>query len=382
MVARTFYVGKIAVIGTTADSIINFRGDLIRALVALGWNVYAFAIDYSEKDKNLVKGMGAKPIDYSLSRVGLNPFRDIVDTLRMVKLFRDIRPDLVFSYFAKPVVFASVAARIAKVPRRIAMLEGLGSSFTERPRSTKIRLKFIRRVQVALYRISFPLLDRVIFLNSDDAEELIVRNKIKVKSYSVLGGIGLDLACYPYSQPLMTPVTFIFIGRLLIEKGVKEYMAACRGLKEDFPDVQCVLLGGLDVNSPRSIYSEIEELNSAGVIVYPGHVEDVSVWLANSSVFVLPSYREGFPRSTQEAMAVGRPVITTAVPGCKDTVLDGVNGFLVPPWSSDELLEKMRYFVENPLMIQKMGEESFKIAHRSFDSRKVNEKLINLLLEE
>lgn len=374
-------IGKVVIVGTTAGSIINFRGDLIVALVALGWEVYAFANDYTFADKALVKGMGARPVDYRFNRSGLNPFRDFKDTLELVRVFKIIKPDLVFSYFAKPVVFATIAAKLAGVPRRVAMLEGLGFSFTEQPNRRSIKAKFIKFVQIYLYRLSFAFLDRIIFLNDDDCFELLVSNQLSVKSYSVLGGIGLDLSRYPYSAPSISPVRFVFIGRLLAEKGIGEYIAACVKLKEIYPDVECVVLGGLDVNSPRGIQSEIERLHASGVILYPGHVSNVSYWLGRSSVFVLPSYREGFPRSTQEAMAVGRPIISTTVPGCKDTVSEGVNGFLVPPWSSGALLEKMMFFVENPGLIEVMGRESYRIAHEKFDSVMVNNRLIKLLLE-
>ncbi|SDG53394.1 Glycosyltransferase involved in cell wall bisynthesis [Pseudomonas seleniipraecipitans] len=371
---------RIAIVGTTADSILNFRKELIVSLVALGYEVFAFATDYKALDRVRVREIGAEPVDYILSRTGLNPVRDLLDMLKLVKIFKHLKPDLVFSYFSKPVIFSTLAARLAGVKTRVGMLEGLGFSFTLQPQGVSLKAAFIRNVQVLLYRLTFPFLDRMVFLNEDDYKDLVVLRKIRVKKYCILGGIGLDLARYPLSIVPTSPVRFIFVGRFLIEKGIREYLAACEMLKAQYPHVECVIIGAIDSNSPGFIGEEIERLVKKGVILCPGHVANVSDWLASSSVFILPSYREGFPRSTQEAMAIGRAVITTDVPGCKDTVFDGINGFLIPPWSADAILKKMIVFVENVDLAISMGRESHRIAQRDFSSVVVNRKLISFVV--
>lgn len=372
---------RIALIGTTAACVIGFRADMIKALHALGHEVYAFALDYNAASRAAVAALGAVAVDYEFSRTGLNPFNDIINTYKLSKALKHISPDMVFSYFSKPVIFGTLAAAMAGVKRRVGMLEGLGYVFTDHPSGVRLKTKLLRIVQVTLYRISFPFLERLIFLNPDDSVDLLTKNKIKVKEVSVLGGIGLDLKAYPYSAPKASPVSFIFVGRLLAEKGVNEYIAAARIVKSKHPSAEFVMLGGLDEENPGGLTAlALSELIDAGVVVHPGHVSNVQEWLANSSVFVLPSYyREGVPRSTQEAMAIGRAVITSDVPGCRETVIDGENGFLVPAWSSDKLAEKMIYFIEHPECIVQMGLVSFKLAQERFDAVKVNQKLISYL---
>ena len=368
---------KLVLIGTTADSILNFRRALICQSLGRGYEVYALAIDYCDITRQRVVSFGAIPVDYTFNRAGLNPLADIHNTLKLSRVIKAIGPDIVFSYFTKPVIFGTLAARLAGVRRRIGMLEGLGYAFTEIPGKSGLKKKVVRQVQVLLYRFAFRFLERLIFLNPDDPKDLLAGYKLKVRNVNVLGGIGLSLKDYVYTTPPASPVSFIFIGRLLAEKGVHEFVAAARLIKLEFPNSKFFMLGGLDEENPGGLSSEtLEELVNKGVVIHPGHVSDVATWLRRSSVFVLPSYREGVPRSTQEAMAIGRPVITTDVPGCRETVVDGENGFLIPPFSVPDLVEKMRYFIENPQQIEVMGLESYAMAREKFDAEKVNARLL------
>lgn len=373
---------RIFILGTVGGSIIGFRSDLIKQLVKQGHTVFALAVDYTDEQRALVRVMGAEPIDYSFNRSGLNPRTDITNTITLARLLKSLKPDLVFSFFAKPVIFGTLAARLAGVPRCIAMLEGLGFAFTEQPNGLPFKTKLIRSVQVLLYRLAFLFLERIIFLNPDDPVDLVDKYKLKVQQVSVLGGIGLKLADYPYSVPQSEPVRFIFIGRLLAEKGINEYITAAKLVKQQYPKAEFVVLGGLDEANPGGLtQQQLNSLIEQDVVIYPGHVNNVHEWLAGSSVFVLPSYREGVPRSTQEAMAIGRPVITTDVPGCRETVVDGVNGFFVPPWSPEALAEKMIRFIQQPELIETMGKESYRIAQEKFDAQEVNERLVGMLLK-
>ena len=181
-----------------------------------------------------------------------------------------------------------------------------------------------------------------------------MKYRIPVRRQAILGGIGLILDEFPYSQAPTQPISFIFVARLLREKGVFEFLQALRE-------------------------KELTHYIENQTIVYPGYVQDVNNWIKESSVFVLPSYREGMPRSTQEAMAVGRAVITTDVPGCRETVIDGKNGFLVPVWDVPALVKAMEYFIANPQEINRMGAESYAIAAERFDGDKVNERLFKMI---
>lgn len=371
---------KIAIIGTIGSSLYSFRSDLIRALVGKGHAVYAFAMDYDESSKEKVRNLGAIPVDYRLSRGGLNPFADIATTYQLVRVLKEIKPDLVLSYFVKPIVYGSIAAKIAGVSSVVGMMEGLGYNFTDQPEGLTSKAKLIRSVQLFLYRLAFPCLDTLIFLNPDDPIDLLDKYHLKVRRLEVLGGIGVNLEQYQYSNVDIGKIKFLFIGRLLKEKGIHEFVQAAQIVREQYTEVEFIVLGGLDKENPGALqHDELNRLIQSGVITYPGHVSDVVHWIRHSSVFVLPSYREGVPRSTQEAMAIGRAVITTDVPGCRETVIDGVNGFLVPKWSSKEIAEKMIYLIENPHEIERMGNESRRIAEEKFDASIVNAKLIEIL---
>ncbi|MGL6025927.1 MAG: glycosyltransferase family 4 protein [Vibrio sp.] len=372
---------RVAIVGTVASSILGFRKDFIVELLSKGCIVFAFAIDYTEKTRNDVIALGAIPVDYKFSRSGTNPIMDVWNTYLLARIFNDYKPDLVFSYFAKPVIFSTIAARMVNIKKCAGMLEGLGFIFTEQPNGVGLKIRLLRRVQVFLYKCSLPYLDNLIFLNNDDPIDLLHKNKINVKSYSVLGGIGVDLERY---QPVINKsgrISFLFIGRLLAEKGINEFIAAAKIVKKIHPSVDFTILGGLDDGNPGSFSkAQLEYLCQSGLINYPGHVSDVRDWIKKSSVFVLPSYyREGMPRSTQEAMAMGRAVITTDVPGCRETVIDGVNGFIIPAWSSEKLAEKMIYFINNQEKIVEMGVNARNFAEIHYDVKKANERLIEIL---
>lgn len=375
---------KIVLIGTTGSSFYGFRADIIRELVINNHIVYAFTSEYTQECLDKIQALGAIPVTYQLSRGGLNPFADIHSFLQLKNLLREIQPDIVFSYFAKPVIYGSMAARFAKVPKIIGMLEGLGYTFTDQPEGLTTKTKIVRNVQLFLYRVAFPCLDKMIFLNPDDQHDLMAIYGLKAPEVHILGGIGLNLVDYPYIKAKESPVKFLFIGRLLKEKGIFELIQAIRIVKSKYPDACFTILGAIDHQNMGALKQEqLNQLIEEKLFEYPGYVTNIKDWITDTSVFVLPSYREGVPRSTQEAMAIGRPVITTDVPGCRETVVDGINGFLVPKWNPEALAEKMCYFIENPQQVNVMGMESYKIAQENFDVSKVNKKLFEIMgLEE
>lgn len=372
---------KIVLIGTVASSFLGFRADLIHALCKKKYAVYAFTSEYSQSDLEKIQSLGAIPIPYELNRGGLNPFADITALYKLSIKIKEINPDLVFSYFSKPVIFGTLAAKLVKVPRVIGMLEGLGYTFTEQPKGLDKKTQIIKKIQILLYKLSLPRLNTLIFLNPDDSKDLLNQYAIRVKNVEILGGIGLNLRHYKYSEKFPANISFIFIARLLAEKGIHDYIKAAKIVKSRYPNITFKVLGAIDKSALGSLKEEeLQDLIQTNIIEYPGYVNNVSEWIACSSVFVLPSYyREGVPRSTQEAMAVGRAIITTDVPGCRETVVDGLNGFLVPKWNSEALAEKMIYFIEHPEQIPIMGIESHKIAIEKFDAEKVNQRLMNIL---
>lgn len=373
---------KIIMIGTVASSFYGFRADLIQMLCKKGYILYAFTSEYSEGDLEKIRRLGAIPITYELNRGGLNPLADIKATYLLAKKIKEISPNLVFSYFSKPVIFGTLAAKWAKVPRVVGMLEGLGYTFTDQPEGLSSKTKLIRNIQVFLYRVTLPYLDQLIFLNPDDKVDLLEKYNIHVKTVNILGGIGLNLENYFYKPISTIPTTpnFLFIGRLLKEKGIHEFIAAVKLVKQVYPKTTFTVLGATDKRNLGALTEvDVNNLVKTGLIEYPGHVDNIQEWITKSDIFILPSYREGVPRSTQEAMAIGRAVITTDVPGCRETVINGVNGFIVPKWDPEALAEKMIYFIEHPEKILSMGEASYKMAIEKFDVNKVNQKMMDML---
>lgn len=369
---------KVAVISNDAFGLLNFRGPLLLELKRRGHDVLAFAPDIDASTRAALMAMGVQSVEYGLSRTGLNPFKDIATILQLRGLLKQHRPDISLSCFIKPVIYGTVAAWLASVPRRYAMIEGLGFAFTASP--TVGRKNFIIRAAISLlFKFSLAKADLVIVLNDDDKNELIQGNLVDSHKVNILGGIGVDLREWNYSPPKMQPVTFILVARLLWDKGIGEYARAAASLRKTHPNAKFILLGGLDQN-PTAVPREVVEgwVSDNVLDAWPGHVP-VRPWLEQASVFVLPSYREGVPRSTQEAMAMGRPVITTNSPGCRDTVLEGLNGFLVPPGDHVALADAMRRFMDHPEDIISMGRESRKLAEERFDVQVQNRKLLALI---
>lgn len=370
----------IAVVGSLASTILGFRADLIRVMVSQGHNVYAFATDYTDASKAAVRALGAEPVDYQLSRLGLNPFAELKTSWQLYKLFAKYQISLSFCYFAKPVIYGTLAAWLAKVPIRVAKIEGLGRPFTQQAFGVSNKTKVVKTIQVLLFKLILPKAHLVFFLNPEDKQELVHTYGIKVQQSFVLNGIGVHLEQYAHVQPVLAPVRFVFIGRLLNEKGIRYFLAAAEALKKRYPQVEFIVLGEPDSGSYALSRKELQTYVDKNIIYYPGRVANVIPFLAQSSVFVLPTYyREGVPRSTQEAMAVGRAVITTDMPGCRQTVKHGANGFLVPPHDQSALEAAMLQFIQKPELIASMGQVSREMAEKHFNAQKINATIMQLL---
>jgi len=366
---------RVAIIGNQAFSMLNFRGLLIRDIVARGHEVFAFAPDFSNETRRAIQDLGATPLSHALERTGMNLARDVAGVFGLVRDLRELRPDVVLGYSVKPVVYGTLAATIAGVKWRFAMIEGLGHVFLARP-SLKSRL--LRAVVSALYRAALAQTTHTFFLNPDDRDDFVRFGLIRPELTEVIGAIGVDLLEWKPAAPVLDPLTFLFIGRLLREKGIIELIDAVRIIKATFPQVRFVLLGDVDSNPSSISRSEVEGWASEGLVIWPGQV-DVAGWLAQASVFVLPSHREGVPRSTQEAMAMAKPVITTDVPGCRETVVDGYNGFLVPSNDSAAIACAMMKFITDPQRIKTMGSASREMAEAKFDVVRVNTRIMSAM---
>jgi len=227
-----------------------------------------------------------------------------------------------------------------------------------------------------LYSVALGHARRVFMLNKDDVDLFVGSRMVARRKVVLIDGIGLDLKFYRAAPPVLEPICFILVARLLREKGVYEYVEAAKLVKIACPMTRFILVGSIDKNPSSVTAQEVTAWEAEGLIELSGQVSDVRSWLVKASVFVLPSYREGLPRSTQEAMAAGRPVITTDVPGCRDTVVDGMNGFIVPVRDVAALAKAMLKFVNNPELIAEMGAKSRAIAEQRFDVHRINSKIL------
>jgi glycosyltransferase involved in cell wall biosynthesis len=241
------------------------------------------------------------------------------------------------------------------------------------------RRRLLRRIVSGMYRAAFARCERVFFQNAEDAEWFVSRNLIAREKVVKVSGTGVDLTEWLPTPIPDSPPVFLLIARLLVEKGIREFVGAARLVRGRHPEARFILVGGIDVNPSGLKDSEIQGWVQEGLIEWPGQIDDVRPWIARANVYVLPSYREGVPRSTQEAMAMGRPVITTDAVGCRETVIDGVNGFLVPVRDVKALASAMERFVNDPSLIKSMGRESRRLALERFDVKKINDVILKTM---
>ncbi len=363
---------KVLLLGSYAPSLINFRGPLIAAMVERGHEVFAVAPDIGPDIAAKLVALGATPVPVALSRASLNPLATWRSGRQLRALVERIAPDVMIAYTIKPVVLGAAAARAARVPFFAAMITGMGYAFLGglAPKRLAIRL-----VAMLMYRRAVAASRLVIFQNEDDRSDFRrLRLLPAAKPSLVVNGSGVDLDHYT-PEPVPPEPSFLMISRFLRDKGIAEFGAAAARLKAEFPSVRIALAGWIEAIPDSIGQAELDSI-LAGGIEDLGHLADVRPALARASVYVLPSYREGTPRTVLEAMAMGRAVITTDAPGCRGTVVEGENGFLVPVGDADALYRAMRRFIEEPGLARSMGEASLRLVREKFDVHKVNAAIL------
>lgn len=359
---------KILVVGGIARSLVNFRGPLLQALVQAGNEVLAASGAGSDHVTNELPKIGVQFCPVPLTRAGLNPLGDLKTLLALRALIRREKPDCVLAYTAKPVIYGNLAARGLPGTRVYSMITGLGYGFG----AHNLRQRITGQLVQTLYRAALKNTSGVFFQNPDDGEEFLGRGLLAFDApVTLINGSGVDLDWYA-PQPLPQEPRFLLIARLLADKGIREYVAAARTLKTRYPQAQFRIVGNIDANPLSISADELEAWQAEGVIEYLGTLDDVRPALADTQVYVLPSYREGTPRTVLEAMAMGRPIITTDAPGCRETVDEGENGFLVPIKDAEALAAAMERFILEPDLAVRMGSASLQLARSKYDVHKVN----------
>lgn len=368
-------MSNIVVIGALPESLTNFRGELIRALVAAGHQVTAMATPASHEQVESIKALGAEFRSFPVQRNGLNPVKDLQTLLALRSAFQRLKPDVVLAYTIKPVIWGGLALRGISAPRFYSLITGLGFAFQDRG--------FLRKMLAAmvtwLYRQSLGRAKRVVFQNPDNRDLFVARQIIAKEKCALVDGSGVDLSCFAVAPFSDDPPVFLAIGRLLGEKGFREYAQAARMVKARYPEAMLRLVGPSDPSPDGILLDEVKQWQAEGCIEYLGSANDVRPFIADCHVYVLPSYHEGMPRTVLEAMSMGRPILTTDVPGCRETVIPGENGWLVPKADAEALAERMIWFIEHRDLWQRMGLRSRQIAEERFDVHKINRELLQIM---
>ncbi len=368
---------KVLIIGGYANSLVNFRGSLISDMVARGHVVVAAAPDMDADTVQKLQALKARAVPVRFERTGTNPWKDLRGLWQLRRLMREERPDVVLAYTIKPAIYGTLAARLAGIKRRYAMFTGLGNGLGG---ARSLRQRTIATIVRGLCKVALRGCGAVLFQNRDDRQFFIDAGLVNAATPTVVvDGSGVDLVHFS-PAPLPENTSFLMIARLLADKGVREYVAAARSLRERHPQAVCRIVGWIDDNPSSVRPEELDEWVASGAVEYLGKLADVRPALAASSVFVLPSYYpEGLPRTCLEAMAMGRAIVTTDLPGCRETVVAGVNGLLVEPRSAESLAEAMETFMRDPALAQRMGRESLKMATERFDVRLINQQMMQAI---
>lgn len=366
---------KYIVVSPKNRTVYNFRGDLIRQIIAAGNEVIVTGPNRIDVDK--VEALGARFVELPVNKNGLNPLADLKYLMKLCSLFRQERPDVVFGYTSKPVIYGSIAAKLAKVPHIVPMVTGAGYAFT----AQTAKAKLVRLVMSVLYKTAFACADLVIFQNSDDREQFVGEKLVRADKCRIVNGSGVNMDRFsPAPYPERT--TFFMLSRVMYSKGIREYLEACRIVKEKYPQARCMLLGACEGIQDSLSEADLKPYIDDGIIEHFGETDRVADYYSQCSVYILPSYREGTPRTVLEAMAMGRAIITTDAPGCRETVVDGETGYLVPVRDAEAVARKMMEFIENPRRIPEMGRKSLAYCREKYDVNKINEDMCRYLKAE
>lgn len=371
---------RILLIASYDGSLIRFRGDFIKSLVDDGFEVFTAAPDYADEFRQNIKDLGATPLEFKLQRTGLNPFKDFKSILELKSLMKENKIDLVFPYTVKPVIYGSMAANMCKIPV-ISLITGLGYAFT----GLTAKARLLQRFNETLYKLSIRKNKVIVFQNKDDYQLFLDRKVIsKKQKVDFVSGSGVNLNQFSFKEKdASDSVSFLLVARLIKEKGIALYMEAAKILKAKYPKAEFHLIGAPETSPSAISEEELKVLHKEGVIVFHGSQNNIPEHLNARDVFVLPSYyREGLPRTTLEACACGNPIITTDSVGCRESVKEGINGFLIKPQSLEALVEPMEFFINNPAKIKEMGINSRTYAEERFDVNIINNDLINLIKKE
>lgn len=376
----------------------SHRINLAKAAKAKGFTVAVATRCKEHKEKIEAAGIQVFPLK-NINRSGLNPWRQLLALKELHNIYKEFKPDVVHHVAVKPVIFGSLIAKYCGVPRVVNALGGLGYLFTEDKENTNSQKidskKFVRTAVCIVYRWIFSQPNSILLLqNMDDFETLVQYGAIQADSsksntrVSIIPGSGIDTSAYSVQPfPPSPPIILACVSRMLWDKGIGELVDAARILNEKNKElgkvlnspIKVLLYGEPDPENPASIPVEtLKQWNTEGIIEYRGFCKDVASAYASCHIAVLPSYREGLPKSLLEAASIGRPIVTTDVPGCREVVKDGVNGYLAQARNAEDLSQKLRALIENTELQKTMGHQSRLRAEQLFSDAILHEKILSL----
>ena len=354
---------KIIFSDNTLWAIFNFRGNVIKHFTDKGYEVIVIAPEMEESEMQGSVPDGIRLIQVKMERAKTNPFSDIAYFFRVLRIYHKEKPVYIFHYTIKPNIYGSIAAKLNGV-RSSAMMAGLGYAFKND--------SLVSKIARGLYKIGMKCTENLFLLNKENLSDILRLKISNPKKITLLkGGEGVDLKHFGYTDNSSDDITFLFIGRILFEKGYNEFVECAKQIKKEYANVRFEILGTLDPTYPNSVSKErLEEDVQSGTICYAGFVKDVRPIYARKGIVVtLPSfYGEGLNRSLMEACATGKPIITTDIAGCRETVEDGINGYCIPPKDSNALIEAVRKYMNlTDEQRKKMSEASRMLAEKRFD---------------
>lgn len=363
---------KIIIASNTGWSVLNFFSGLIKTL--LEENLEVIVISPLDKCVPPLIHLGCKHIPIKMDSGGKNPFKDLYLFYRFYQILKFEKPSLFLSFTIKPTIYGSIASHFLNIPS-IASIIGLGTLF--------IRRNWATYIAHILYKMALNKSKKVLFLNKEDMQLFVDKGLVHLAKAEYMPGSGIDLNHFGYKAlpNLNKNISFLLTARLLYEKGILEYVEAAKKIHLIYPEVQFKLLGFLNASNPSAISSsKIDEWVRNKHISYLGETNDVRLFISASDCIVLPSYREGLPRSLLEGAAMGRPLITTNAIGCKDVVDDGITGLLCKPRDADDLANKMLTIIEMSVEARtEMGRKGREKIEKEFDEKIVTKQYLQTI---
>lgn len=362
---------RIAIITTYADKLLDARSELITSIKLKGHSVLVLGTESNQKCTQIYKKENIPYYQIPFFRASTNPIKEIISIIKLSRLLKSLNVDLILVYGVRLSASCAISAQLAGVQEVYAVINGAGTLFNLKT----LKGKIARVLSTPLLTTGLRFCKKIFFQNNDNRNLFITKHLINKEQAILVNGSGVNLEKFK-SHPMPDNITFLFVGRVIRDKGVMEYLNAAKIVKGIYPEAKFLLVGQFDSNLTALNEADLKPFLEQEIVDHVQWTRDVYSYIKSSFVFVLPSYHEGIPRTTLEAMAVGRPIITTDAPGCRETVENNVNGFLVPIKDEHALAEKMIWMIENRSQAIQMGLESLMKCQEKFDVNKVNETML------